>query len=151
VWRRGVARLAQRPWAAALVAQHAITVYDRYRADPAWAAFFADMEAARSAMVAAGTVPMDALAADYPFVRLGDLISLAFCTASAETHTIGAWTVRYADARVVVAPDVFGGAVVPMAVQARELPARTWADDEELRAAVAAAPWSTVDGSVAGA
>src|SRR3712207_6208701 len=29
VWPRGVARLANDPWAAALVAQHAITVYDR--------------------------------------------------------------------------------------------------------------------------
>jgi len=29
VWPRGIARLADDPWAAALVAQHALTVYDR--------------------------------------------------------------------------------------------------------------------------
>jgi Protein of unknown function (DUF3891) len=33
VWPRGVRRLASTPWAAALVAQHAITVYDRFRSD----------------------------------------------------------------------------------------------------------------------
>src|SRR5687767_12815221 len=35
VWPRGVGRLAHSPWAAALVAHHAITVYDRYRTDSA--------------------------------------------------------------------------------------------------------------------
>ncbi|MBA3638042.1 MAG: DUF3891 family protein [Acidobacteriota bacterium] len=36
VWPRAVAALASDPWAAALVAHHAITVYDRYRPDPEW-------------------------------------------------------------------------------------------------------------------
>ena len=36
-----VAGLTDAPWAAALVAHHAITVYDRFRADPAWDDFFA--------------------------------------------------------------------------------------------------------------
>ena len=34
VWPRAVQRLAPDPWAAALVAQHAITVYERYASDP---------------------------------------------------------------------------------------------------------------------
>ena len=80
VWPRAIARLADDPWAAALVAQHAITVYDRFRSEAEWTPFFADMEAARDAMVRASGMPLDDLAADYPFVRLGDLISLVFCT-----------------------------------------------------------------------
>src|SRR5436190_16040786 len=36
LWVRGIERLADTPYAAALVAQHAIHVYDRKRADPAW-------------------------------------------------------------------------------------------------------------------
>src|SRR5262245_49386437 len=51
VWPRGVARLADQPWAAALVAQHALTVYDRFRNVAEWASFFREMEEARDAMV----------------------------------------------------------------------------------------------------
>ena len=47
VWPRGIARLADDPWAAALVAQHAITIYDRFRPREPWRPFFAEMEEAR--------------------------------------------------------------------------------------------------------
>ena len=57
VWPRGVARLAGDPWAAALVAQHAITVYDRFRPESEWAPFFAEMEAARDEMLRASGLP----------------------------------------------------------------------------------------------
>src|SRR3954465_12508037 len=47
VWSRGVGRLAHGPWVAALVAQHAITVYDRFRDQAEWRRFFVEMEATR--------------------------------------------------------------------------------------------------------
>ena len=40
VWPRGVNRLAAWPYAAALVAQHALHIYRRYRDNPGWAPFF---------------------------------------------------------------------------------------------------------------
>ena len=43
VWPRGVARLADDPWAAALVAQHAIVIFNRYRSEPAWTQFLCEM------------------------------------------------------------------------------------------------------------
>lgn len=58
VWPRGVARLRDRPWAAALVAQHAITVYDRFRAEAAWTTFFSEMETARDEMRRASGLPL---------------------------------------------------------------------------------------------
>ena len=93
VWPRGVARLADDPWAAALVAQHAITVYDRFRQDQDWATFFEGMEAERDAMLRASGLSRAELDADYPFVRLGDLISLMFCTGWTEPQTFARWTV----------------------------------------------------------
>ncbi len=80
VWPRAIARLEQDPWAAALVAHHAVTVYDRFRTNPEWATFFGEMEASRDALVDGSGHTLDELARDYVYVRLGDLISLTFCT-----------------------------------------------------------------------
>ena len=101
--RRGAA-LAHDPWAAALVAQHAITVYDRFRSDSEWASFFAEMETARDAMLRASGLPLDDLLDDYAFVRLADLISLTFCTGWTDEQRFGEWTVNGVGARVVVTP-----------------------------------------------
>src|SRR5688572_19790310 len=75
VWPRGVARLADTPYAAALVAQHALTIYRRYRADAAWLPFFREMEALRDEHLRRSGRAPDGLARDYPFVRGGDLLS----------------------------------------------------------------------------
>ena len=47
VWPRGVQRLAETPYSAALVAQHAVHIYRRYRDDAAWTPFFIEMESLR--------------------------------------------------------------------------------------------------------
>lgn len=151
VWPRGVARLADDPWAAALVAQHAITVYDRFRKDPEWDAFFAEMEAARDAMLGESGLTIDELRVDYAFVRLADLISLTFCTGWKEEQRFGDWTVNLSETRVVVSPDPFGGATIPFDIEAREIPNRPYASDAELREAFNAATTTTLHGRVAGA
>src|SRR5687767_13560839 len=46
VWPRGVERLAAMPYAAALLAQHALHIYRRYHAASEWAPFFLEMQAA---------------------------------------------------------------------------------------------------------
>ena len=150
VWPRSVALLADDPWAAALVAHHAVFVYDRFRAVPDWTAFFAAMERSRGERLAASGLALGDLLADYPFVRLGDLISLAFCTGSPDEQRVGEWTVRLAGDRVLVRPDPFGGAEVPVAIEARELGGGPFRSDEELRAAVRVAPVTTLSGAVAG-
>jgi hypothetical protein len=133
VWPRGVARLAADPWAAALVAQHAITVYDRFRSDNEWTPFFTEIEAARDAMVRASELSLVDLLPDYAFVRLADLISLTFCTGWTDQQRFGEWTVQRFDTRVVVTPDAFGGAEVPIEISAREIRNQSFQSDEELR------------------
>jgi len=149
VWPRAIARLAGEPWAAALVAHHAWFVYERFRtsADPEWAAFFAEMAAARDARLEALRLPFDELESDYAFLRLGDLISLAFCTQAPEPSRYGRWRVQADGARVVVGSAPFSGAV-PFEVQARELHAGPFRSDDELRAAVGAAMTTTLRGEV---
>jgi hypothetical protein len=150
VWPRGIARLADDSWAAALVAQHALTVYDRFRGDGAWRSFFAGMEEARDGLLRASGRSFDDLAADYPFLRLGDLISLAFCTGSTDAQTFGEWTVRLSGTRVAVTPDPFGGAIIPVAIQSRMIQQQSFGSDAELQNALRQASSTMLRGEVAG-
>jgi hypothetical protein len=150
VWPRGVARLAGEPWAAALVAQHAITVYGRARPDPAWAPFFERMERERDAMLGACGGSLADLNADYPFVRLGDLISLTFCAGWTDEQRFEQWTVVRNDDVVVVTPDPFSGATIPIAVAARSVRAGSFRSAGELRHALDASPRVTLRGAVSG-
>jgi hypothetical protein len=151
VWPRAIAGLDDDPWAAALVAQHALTVYARFRPDAEWQAFFADLESRRDALLARCGRSLAALEPDYPFVRLGDLVSLVFCTASREPQRYGEWTVSIAGTRVEVTPDPFGGAEVPLTVAARRLPGGAFRSQAELGAAWERAPRLTLSGSVGAA
>jgi hypothetical protein len=148
VWPRGVGRLAADPWAAALVAQHAITVYDRYRSDGDWTAFFGVMEEARASMLRATGLSLDELLPDYAFVRLADLISLAFCTGWTDEHRFGEWAVQRSGSRVVVTPDAFGGVEIPIDISAREVPDQPFRSDEELRDALKTAKTISLRGTV---
>jgi hypothetical protein len=149
VWPRGVARLSDDPWAAALVAQHALTVYDRFQSAAEWTSFFAEMEAARDAMLRASRMPLDDLVADYAFVRLADLISLIFCTGWTDEHRFADWTIQLSGTRVVVIPDAFGGLKIPIEIKAREIRNQSFQQDAELRDALREANTTTLRGEVA--
>lgn len=150
VWPRAVARLAAAPWAAALVAEHALTVYDRFRGDAEWAPLFAKMEGARADMLRAGGLPPGDLLADYRYVRLADLISLTFCTGWTDEQRFGGWVVRLAGTHVLVAPDPFGGADIPIDIAARTIPNRSYRSDADLRDALRAARRTTLRGAASG-
>ena len=150
VWPRGVARLANDPWAAALVAQHAITVYDRFRSDGEWASFFAEMAASRDRMLRACEHGLDTLLSDYLFVRVADLISLAFCVGWKDEQRFGEWTVQCIDDRVVISPDAFCGREVPIEINAREISNQPFQSDMDLRDALRAATVINLKGTVSG-
>jgi hypothetical protein len=150
VWPLSIAALEGHPWAAALVAQHALTVYERFRADREWTPFFEGIEAARSALLRSTGLPLGDLVADYTFVRLADLISLAFCSGSIDEQRFGEFTVRLNGARVVVTPDVFGGAAIPFAIEARVITNRPFETDDELHRALWEASTAILRGDVAG-
>jgi hypothetical protein len=149
VWPRGVAALAESdPWAAALVAQHALTVYTRLRANPDWDAFFARMGVIRDALIKKTNLrPVD-LEADYVYIRLGDLISLAFCTGSNDLNQFAGYRVELFRERVIVEPDLFGGVEIPVQVAAVELPVRRFRSDADLHEALLGATTTSLVGSV---
>jgi hypothetical protein len=149
VWPRAVARLGDDPWAAALVAQHALTVYDRFRRDGDWTSFFAGMETARDSWLRKSGLPLDDLAADYAFVRLADLISLTFCAGWTHEQEFGGWTVQLSSTGVKVTPDLFAGTEVLIEITAREVPNRRFRSDADLRDALTEAEVRTLHGVVA--
>jgi hypothetical protein len=148
VWPRGVARLAHDPWAAALVAQHALAIFERYRAESEWTRFFATVEGARQTMLGASGFSLQELQADYRFVGFGDLISLSFCNDWHDAQQFDAWSVRLSGTQVLVSPDLFGGSSVPIAIEAKQIRHQAFPSDADFRAALAAAPLTTVRGVV---
>jgi hypothetical protein len=148
VWPRGIQRLADTPWAAALVAQHALTVYSRFRSDAAWTDFFAGLTSSRNALLASEHGSLADLLDDYTFVRLGDLISLAFCTGWTDEHRFGEWHVVLSGAQVTVTPGAFGGATVPFEIAAHEIGRQSFQNDADLHRALSDARPITLTGTI---
>lgn len=152
IWPRGARRVAATSaYAGALVAQHALTVHASLRPDTAWRGFFAEMEAVRDALLGGGSpADADALAADYPFVRTGDLLSLIFCNGwTAPASGAGCAAILRGDT-LEISPDPFGGRRLPMHVEARCLPARAYPSAAALREAYEGAPVRLLAGEAAG-
>jgi hypothetical protein len=155
LWLRGITRVAKTdPLAGALVAEHAITVYAYRQGQPEWAPFFGTIDAMRDALLQrigmfTGT-PRETFQAEYRCVGLGDALSLQFCNAWAEPHTTHGYQVSADRRTLVVAPDPFAGAAVPLRVIGRRVPARRYRDDADLRAALAAATPEILAGEARG-
>jgi hypothetical protein len=150
VWHRGVARLRGEPYAAALVAQHAVHIYRRMRQQPGWRQFFVDMTAARDQHLASARETIETLQREYAFLRLADLASLTFCgvDTDGQAHEMG-YDIRLQGARLTISPDPFEGGAFDIAITGREL-ASSFASVADARAAWHAAPRRTVSGVVTG-
>lgn len=179
LWPRAIDQLAARdPYVAALVAQHALTVYRRFAPTPGWETFFPVIERRRDdlfADLATATPPpgaapapsFDSFLQDYVIVGLGDLFSLIFCNGWTDPYlqedyrailqqdfqgdTRGDLQRDCQGWRLMISPDPFAGAEVPLDVQARRIPNRRYASDEDLRHTLAGAPTVHLTGVATGA
>jgi hypothetical protein len=150
VWPRGVRRLAADPWAAALVAEHAMHIYARYEDEPSWVPFFDEMRRLRLTCADEAGLGLDTLVRDYFFLRIGDLISLVFCNHWTETQEFGAYTIRWEPPALYVTPDPFAGGSMSIAVSAVEIPNRPFRDDADGLAAWRSGREVTVNGRLTG-
>ena len=151
VWPRGVQRLAGTPYSAALVAQHAVHIYRRYRDDAAWAPFFSEMEGWRDRYLRlAPGATMDELLHDYMFLRIGDLASLTFCNGWANAPDETGHTVKFDGERLTISPDPFGGQTLSIAITARQLTSTRFESVATAAVAFADAPAAILTGTVSG-
>jgi hypothetical protein len=149
---RAVATLADEdPYVAALVAQHAITVYRRYAREPDWRGFFAPLEQRRDDLLSrAAPAGFELFLLDYTIVALGDLFSLVFCNGWRDPYLMEGYQAILRDDRVTIAPDPFAGARVALEVVARRIPARIYASDQDLRDTLARAAPERLTGVAVG-
>jgi uncharacterized protein DUF3891 len=150
VWKRGVARLAGEPYAAALVAQHALHIYRRMRQQPGWRQFFVDMTAARDQHLTASHETIETLQREYAFLRLADLAALTFCgvETNGQAQEMG-YDIRLEGPHLIIAPDPYAGGAFDIEIAGREL-ASSFASVADARTAWQAAPRRTVAGVVSG-
>jgi hypothetical protein len=142
LWPRGIARVAKmNPRAGALVAQHAITVYNYRATEPEWHPFFGPITAMRDDLLRQLGVIDDggreAFARDYRCVRLGDSFSLQFCNGWMEAQDTEGYRAELRGSTLVIAPDPFDGRSVPLRVMARRIPSRRYLNDADLNATLA--------------
>ena len=151
VWRRGVSRLEGEPYAAALVAQHALHIYRRMRQQPGWRQFFVDMTSTRDRNLSAAHETIETLQREYAFLRLADLASLTFCgvEADGQAQEMG-YEIRLEGTCLVVSPDPYAGATIPLEITGRELDLAAFASPADARAAWTSAPRRTITGTVTG-
>jgi hypothetical protein len=150
VWPHSIERLAGTPYAAALVAQHALHLFRDHRGEAAYEPFMQEMEAARDRCLTDAAVGPDILASDYFFVRMGDLLSLTFCNGWVAPRCEGPYTAHVDGERLVVSPDPFGGREIPVAIRARRMDQRTFAAPRDLASAFAGAPVELIAGVAGG-
>jgi hypothetical protein len=151
LWPRAVDRIAdQAPYAAALIAQHAIAIYSASRNDEGWESFFSALTTRRDALTARAHVEPAVLQADYQFVNAADRLSLAFCTGWTQPLESYGRRIILKRQTVEIAPDPFAGGRVPLRVRARRLRKRHYASRAELRAALDEAPIDMLEGEAVG-
>ena len=141
IWPRGVTRLSRdQPAAAALVAQHALTVLQSNRSAPRWQAFFENLQQMRDRLIAENPTPWpganERFFADYRIVYFGDLLSLIFCNGWRDPHETSSYRIRLDGDTLLITPDPFAGERVAVRARARRIPARRYRDDLELAEAL---------------
>ena len=155
VWPRAVDALRASPYEAALVAQHALTIYRRYDGQASFAAFFRTMADARDELFGACTealpgAPLEGFMQAYAWLSIADLLSLVACHGWTERFDADHYRIVLEGTALRVSPDPFGGATHTWRVPGRRLDARRYASDADLREAYAAAPVVWTTGTVCG-
>jgi hypothetical protein len=151
IWPRAVQRLAQTPYAAALVAQHALHLHDGQRGNSGWREFLTEIESTRDRHLSAVPgVGLGDLLHDYAYVRLGDLLSLAICNGWLDTWQEAGFSFSWNGAVLAVSPDPFGGREIRFSVPGRLLARQIFASSEAARSAFLDAPRTTTSGIARG-
>jgi hypothetical protein len=136
------------------VAQHALTIYERYRDDPSWRSHFDTMTFERERLLLRGGCKSDRdremFQSDYDLLRLSDLLSLTFCNGWTDAVEFAGFRATLVSVTLRITPDPFGGVVIPLSVRARRVPDRLYRCDTDLHDTLVTTPDSWLIGTAAG-
>lgn len=149
IWRRGTRRHVERdPYAALLIVRHAIHLHRSQRQDPEWSEVFDEWHELEAELTAATGVAESAVALDYRWIELTDLLSLAVCnrwTREIELHGVRS-TFEYGISEshptgtLRLDPFPLAGATT-FEIACRLIPGRRYAGDADLGTELAVARW----------
>lgn len=155
VWPRAVEMLRDTPYEAALVAQHALTIYRRFEGHASFDRFFRQMGAARDHLFqrCQDTMPDTGLSSfmqAYALLSIADLLSLIVCHGWTTAHDADQYRATLMGDTLYVAPDPFGGHAMPFRIPGRRIERIRYGSDADLCAAYAAAPVVWTEGTLTG-
>jgi hypothetical protein len=141
LWERGVCRFAaERPYAARLIARHALNLFHNRRGEAGWEPFLDFLGDFERTLSEETGVPRAELEADYRLIDLADQISLAACMAAREPAERRGLRIEPADGEVRLDPFPLAGATT-FRVPCRRIPARDYRGDADLGGELATARW----------
>ncbi|MEO8504738.1 MAG: DUF3891 family protein [Acidobacteriota bacterium] len=146
IWRRGTERYRSgRPYASALILQHAIQIFAG-ATDPAGRAFADSLAGARGELLDASGADIATLLEDYSWLNLVDILSLVACGATPKPPADGRQARFVEDAthplrgELELEPFPLAGATT-FRVPCRVIPNRCYAGDADLAGEAATARW----------
>lgn len=145
LWLRGVNRhVEQRPYAALLIARHAIGIHTDRRALADWSEFFGIVSELQASLTEALEPEPVHVAEDYAWLRLADLLSLQACGALSDRFEEAGYQFERQGAQIAISPFPLAGATT-FSVPARWIPDRAYSSDTDLAVELAAARWKSFD------
>jgi hypothetical protein len=144
IWERGTARFAgSHPYAALLITRHAQALHRDRAGDPTWEDLLEYLdELERGLRDETGAAPAE-VAADYRFLDLADLVSLAALNGAPERFARHGVAGRREGDTVHLEPFPLAGTTA-FEVPCRRIPNRPYAGDADLGGELVAARWETV-------
>lgn len=147
IWRRGILRYSEEdPYVALLVLRHARALH-REPPEPVARLLEEMEEAAEPWREAAGVSPSE-IESDYPWIALGDTLSLVAASRWEQSRSVGGYELRWSDHRVLVEPFPLAG-VTRFRLSARRILSRPYRSDRDLAVELATARWERLDVRVA--
>lgn len=141
IWERGTARYSgEHPYAALLVTRHALVLHRDRRGQEEWEPFLAYLSELERGLLEETGVPEEEVAADYRFLDLADLISLAACNRWKQPFERHGVRGEVRGSTVHLEPFPLAGATT-FAVPCRRIPNRPYRGDADLGGELAAARW----------
>lgn len=145
IWHRGPRRFREgEPYASLLIAHHAQNIYRSYRGEAVWEESFADWKALEAELAEELGMDEDTVAADYYYLDITDVLSLAACGAFEELfdHRGVRCEPRHEAEMTTLAVDPFPLAgTTTFRIPCRLIPDRRYAGDTDLAVELASARW----------